>query len=255
MGIVLATLNERENLAILLSEIAAVLPERPEIVIVDDGSVDGTREFVLAVAARHPEVHAVFNDGPQTIARAHEQGLRVATAPYLVFMDADLQHPPSVIPQMVGQLNGGFDVVIGSRYQPGGGTGSRSPIRGLISRCAGLLARVALPCIRGLSDPNSGFFAVRRRAIVLGPDSPRGYYTLLFLLARMWKPRVTEVPYVFRERGNGESKVLDGISFPFVYLEQLLMARRLEGRSRAAFHKNGGSRVARVPKSESVHRG
>ena len=250
----LATLNERENLAILLSEIAAYLPERPEIVIVDDGSVDGTREFIRAVASRHPEVHGVFNDVPQTIARAHEQGLGVAQAPYLICMDSDLQHPPSAIPRMVEQLKAGYDVVVGSRYLPGGGTGARTPIRGLISRCAGLLARFALRSIRGVSDPNSGFFGVRRSAMVLCKDPPRGYYTLMFLLARMRNPRVTEVPYVFRERGNGESKVLSGLAFPFVYAMQLLTARRLEVRSRAAYRKHSASQISRLTESESIFR-
>jgi len=254
VGIVLATLNERENLAILLSEIAAVLPETPEIVIVDDGSVDGTREFIRAVAARHPEVHPVLNDAPQTIARAHEQGLRVSTAPFLIFMDSDLQHPPCAIPRMVERLDTGYDVVVGSRYLPGGGTGARTPIRGLISRCAGLLARAALPAIRGISDPNSGYFGVRREALVLDDEAPRGYYTLLFMLARMRNPRVTEVPYVFRERQNGESKVLNGLAFPFVYAMQLLVARQLESQSQAAFRKHQRSRVSRRAESESIYR-
>lgn len=241
IGIVLATLNERENLSILLSEIASVLPEVPEIVIVDDGSVDGTREFVRAVASRHPQIKFVFNDCPQTIARAHEQGIRASSAPILIFMDADLQHPPQAIPSMVARLSDGFDVVIGSRYLPGGDTGTRTAIRGVISRIAGLMARIWLSCVRGVSDPNSGFFGVRREALVLSKVSPRGYYTLLFLLARMKQPRIAEVPYVFRERQNGESKVLNGLAFPFVYATQLLVARRLEAQAPNGHRKSTDS--------------
>jgi dolichol-phosphate mannosyltransferase len=254
VGIVLATLNERENLAILLSEIASVLPELPEIVVVDDGSMDGTREFIRAVANRHPEIRVVLNDCPQTIARAHEQGLRASTASFLIFMDADLQHPPSAIPSMVARLSSGFDVVIGSRYMPGGHTGSRTPIRGLISRSAGFMARLLLGNLRGVSDPNSGFFGVRRGAVVLDHDSPRGYYTLMFLLARMNHPRIAEVPYSFRERGSGESKVLNGLAFPFVYAIQLLTARRLEARALVARRKEQALRLGRRAEKEALLR-
>lgn len=240
----LATLNERENLAILLSEIAAVLTEEPEIVIVDDGSVDGTREFVRSVAAHHARVKAVFNECPQTIARAHFQGIRASTAPLLIFMDSDLQHPPQAIPAMLDRLTSGYDVVIGSRYLPGGDTGTRSAIRGLISRSAALLARILLRSVRGVSDPTSGFFGVRREALVLDDDSPRGYYTLLFLLARMTRPRFAEVPYVFRERRNGHSKVLNGLAFPFVFTIQLLLARRLESRSSSSRRRGRETREA-----------
>ncbi len=210
----LATLNERENLAILLSEIATVLPEEPEIVIVDDGSVDGTREFVRSVAARHPQIKFVFNQRPQTIARAHEQGIRASTAPLIIFMDSDLQHPPQAIPKILERLTEGYDVVVASRYGPGGGVGARTPVRGFISRSAGASAKILLRCVRHVSDPTSGFFGVRREALVSDTDSPPGYYTLMFLLARMKGPRVAEVPYAFRERKNGTSKVLNGLAFP-----------------------------------------
>jgi dolichol-phosphate mannosyltransferase len=231
VSIVLATLNERENLAILLSEIATVLPEEPEIVIVDDGSVDGTRDLVRSMARRHSQIVYVFNDHPQTITRAHEQGIRASTAPLLIFMDSDLQHPPEVIPTMLERLDQGFDVVIASRYRPGGSTGTRSPARGLISRSAALLAKTWLRCVRHVSDPTSGFFGVRREALVPDNASPAGYYTLMFLLARMKRPRISEVPYTFRERATGQSKVLSGLSFLRVYATQLLEVKRLESRS------------------------
>jgi dolichol-phosphate mannosyltransferase len=228
---VLATLNERENLAILLAEISTVFAEVPEIVIVDDGSVDGTRELVQSVARHHSQIRFVFNESPQTIARAHEQGIRASTAPLLIFMDSDLQHPPEAIPKILDRLNEGFDVVVASRYGPGGSTGERSPVRGLISRSAGWMARTWLGCVRKISDPTSGFFGVRREALVLDSASPPGYYTLMFLLARMKRPHVAEVPYVFRERTNGQSKVLRGVTFLRVFLWQLLEVKRLESHS------------------------
>jgi dolichol-phosphate mannosyltransferase len=229
-AIVLATLNERENLAILLSEISTVFRDTPEIVIVDDGSVDGTRELVRSMARRHPQIKFVFNEGPQTIARAHEQGILASTAPLLIFMDSDLQHPPQVIPKMLERLSDGYDVVIGSRYTPGGDTGERTPIRGLISRSAGMLAKILLRSVRQVSDPTSGFFGVRREALVPYNDPPPGYYTLMFQLARMQRPRVAEVPYGFRERQNGRSKVISGPGFLRIFATQLVVAKRLESR-------------------------
>jgi len=228
LTIVLATINERENLASLLGQIRTVAGTEPELVIVDDGSVDGTRDVILSAAKTDPRVRYVFNGAPRTIVGAHLQGIALSTTEYVIVMDSDLQHPADLIPPILHSLKQGYDVVVASRYKPGGSPGPRSPWRGLISRVAAVMARRAVRNARGLSDPVSGFFGVRRDGFAPIDGCVRGFETLLFVLASADNPNVTEIPYCFQERGNGESKVLRGWTFLRVFLVQLLVAKRLE---------------------------
>lgn len=226
--IVLATINERENLTCLLGQIRSLAGPEPELVIIDDGSLDGTREVILSAAQMDPRVRYVFNGAPRTIVGAHLQGIALSSTEYIIFMDSDLQHPADLIPPILNRLKQGYDVVVASRYKLGGSSGTRSPLRGLISRVATVMARLAVQNARGLSDPVSGFFGVRRE--IFGPldGALRGFETLLFVLAAADNPKVAEIPYCFRERGKGDSKVLRGWTFVRVFLAQLLAAKRLE---------------------------
>lgn len=232
LTVCLATINERENLPVLFSEIERCCGFGVDIVVVDDGSTDGTREFLASTSRTNPHVRYVLNGGPQTIVGAHFQGIAEANTPYVVMMDSDLQHPAEAIPQMLGSLRAGRDVVVASRHGKGGSTGPRSPFRGLVSRVAAALIQVFIKNTRQLSDPTSGFFGVRRDSLGPIPADLRGYETLIFILAAMEKPRVAEVPYTFRQRGNGQSKVLRGLSFLQVFLVQLVVAKRIELRLR-----------------------
>lgn len=224
--VVLATLNEARNLPRLLWEIDHYLSPKPEIVIVDDGSTDGTREYIELLASSTPRVHPVFNVEPQTLTRAHAQGLAIAKTPFVVVMDADCQHPASAIPGLLDTLRSGYDVAVASRYVHGGSVGDRPPIRGLVSRVAGALAWTVVPGVRGLADPLSGFYAARRHALLRLQGVPRGFESLVFVLAGAVRLRVAEVPYCMRSREEGESKILRGGAFLRIFLGSLLAARR-----------------------------
>jgi dolichol-phosphate mannosyltransferase len=232
LTVCLATINERENLPPLFSEIERFCGSGLDIIVVDDGSSDGTREFLERTAQSNSHIRYVFNEAPQTIVGAHVQGITMARTPYIIMMDSDLQHPPDAIPRMLASLREGHDVVVATRHGKGGSTGPRSAFRGLVSRVAAVLIQTFIRNTRRLSDPTSGFFGVRREALKPFATDLRGYETLIFVLAMMERPRVSEVPYVFRARGNGQSKVLRGWSFFQVFFVQLVAAKRTELKAR-----------------------
>lgn len=249
LSLVLATINERKNLDEILAGLDGATPADREVIVVDDGSTDGTRELLQEAARRDPRVRFLFHDRPQTTVFAHLAGLRAARGRYAIIMDADLQHPVEALPRLLRALEQGNDVAVASRYLPGGATGERAPFRGLVSRVAAFLASMALSNARGLSDPMSGFFGVRRDAVELPPPSTRGYKVLLFVLAASPRLRIAEVPYVFGARTRGESKVVSGFGFIRVYLNELLHAKRIESRSRATHRRPppGGRRDPSSP--------
>jgi dolichol-phosphate mannosyltransferase len=227
VSIVWATLNEIDSLPPLLERVRALPLPAYEILVIDDGSRDGTREFLVRAASADPRLHLVFHDGKQTTLRAQGAGIGRARGEYLVIMDADLQHPPEILPAMIAQLEGGAGLVVASRYAPGGTVGPRSPIRAIYSRGAEWLARRALPAARRVSDPVSGYFAFRRDVWRPLDEGYRGYKLLLFVLAMADDQRIAEVPYRFEPRRGGASKLTDGRAFLRLYLVELLLARRI----------------------------
>lgn len=228
VSIILATLNERQNLPLLLERLWKVALPPFEVIVVDDGSKDGTREFLTEAARSEPRLRLVWHEGKQTTLKAQCQGIAVARGAFVVVMDADLQHPPEVIPAMVSALEGGAALVVGSRYAEGGTAGPRTGTRATISRGAELTAKFFLPEARSVRDPVSGFFAFRRE--IFRPLDPRwrGYKLLLFLLVMARGQRVEEVGYRFEPRGSGTSKVTQNSRFVRFFLTELLLAKRLE---------------------------
>jgi len=207
LSIVIPTYNERENIEQLLAEIASVSVQlnRPsEVVLVDDRSPDGTAELASGFGrAIGLDIRVVTPDGPRSIGGAIARGLEVCRWDLVCVMDADLSHPPGLIPSLIASLDGA-DGVVASRYVPGADIESWPARRHLMSFGATLIARVGLrvPC----RDPLSGFFVFRRsflRSVRIRGD---GNKPLLEILVQA-RPIVIEIPYVFRNRRNGESKL------------------------------------------------
>jgi dolichol-phosphate mannosyltransferase len=246
VSVVLAVLNERRSLPLLVDEVLHERPAGTEIIVVDDGSTDGTREWLKQASQSDPRVRPLFNPAAQTLTPAQCQGIRVAVGDYVVVMDADLQHPPGVVCKLVNELRSGADLVIASRYTAGGQVVSRSDVRAIISLGAEWTARAFLPSARRVSDPMSGFFAFRRSAYQDIDPRYRGYKLLLYLLAMCQNRRIVEVPYVFQPRGNGSSKILRNLGFIRIFLTEVLLAKRMEVAVRRA--PNGHSEAH----SESV---
>ncbi|GAA2464398.1 glycosyltransferase family 2 protein [Streptomyces lavendulocolor] len=210
--VVIPTFNESANVRELLHRIAAGVPDRLpcEVVFVDD-STDDTPAVIADAARDCPfPVSVIHRDAPEGgLGGAVVEGLRAAASDWVVVMDADLQHPPALVPDLVatGEKEDA-DLVVASRYLPGGSrAGLAGGYRVAVSRGATWLAKGLFPrALRGISDPMSGFFAIRRSAVTADALRPLGYKILLELAVRCRPARVAEVPFVFEERFAGESK-------------------------------------------------
>ena len=210
LSIIIPTLNERENIEPLLALVTAALPHSEwEVIFVDDDSRDGTAEHVRDLARRNPRVRCLQRIGRRGLATACMEGVLACASPYVAVMDADLQHDERLLPKMLEALDSGaVDLVVGSRYVAGGGVGDWSSGRVRMSGAATRLARII--CKADVADPLSGFFMCRREIFeaALRRMSGQGFKVLLDLLASSPEPpRVRELPYSFRERQHGESKL------------------------------------------------
>ena len=229
LSIIIPTLNERENIEPLLSLVTAALPDTEwEVIFVDDDSRDGTAELVRDIARRNPRVRCLQRIGRRGLATACVEGVLACASPYIAVMDADLQHDERLLPEMLRALDSGaVDLVVGSRYVAGGGFGDWSGGRIRISGAATRLARII--CKADVADPLSGFFMCRREIFEASMRrmSGQGFKVLLDLLASSPEPpRVKELPYSFRERQHGESKLDTMIAWEY----GMLLADKLVGR-------------------------
>jgi dolichol-phosphate mannosyltransferase len=226
-SIVLPTYNEAKNIRDMVEQQDAVLSprfgDRYEIIVVDDNSADRTWEVALALTDVHPRLRVVRRFDERGLSTAVIRGWQIARGELLGVIDADLQHPPEVLARLCDQVEDGADLAVASRHVPGGGVGTWSAWRRIVSRVAQLIGLVVLPAVLGrVSDPMSGYFVVRRRALADVVLQPLGYKILIEVLARGRIRRVDETPYVFRERSEGESKATLRI-----YLEYLRHLVRL----------------------------
>lgn len=223
VAIVVPTYNERERLADLVAAIfAAYASERVdgELIIVDDNSPDGTGPLADELATRH-RITVVHRSGKLGLGTAVIEGFAAAAAPIVGVIDADLSHPPELLPRMLAVMQSrSADFVVGSRYIEGGGTRNWGLGRLWMSRIACALARRLTP----VRDATSGFFLVRRDLAREVSISAGGFKICLELLVRGRPSLVVEVPYVFVGRTAGESKM--NLKEAMGYLEQLRELRR-----------------------------
>jgi dolichol-phosphate mannosyltransferase len=224
-SILIPTYNEHDNIAPLLERIAAAIPGRDyEVVFIDDDSRDGTPELINSLSSKYP-ARVIVRKDKKGLASAVVDGFGLVQSNIVVVMDADLQHPPQIIPELVKAIRDGADVAVASRYVPGGGTEGWSKTRKLISSGAIALAHLLLPQSRKVKDPMSGFFAFKKSVISGVALQPIGYKILLELLVVGKADRVSEVPFQFQLRERGSSK-LDA-SQELEYLRHLFSLMRL----------------------------
>ncbi len=208
LSVVIPTRNERANVQPLLGALREALTGLDyEIIFVDDSS-DGT-EQVLAAAAdpKVSVVHRVQGHNGGGLAGAVVEGFVRSRGEVIGVCDADLQHPPAMLSLLVRRLTEtNADIVVASRYLPGGGSPGLTPWRKVVSRASRALAWVLLTAARRSSDPLSGLFVVRRAVIDGVALRPVGFKILLEILVRCRYDRVAEVPYVFGARAAGQTK-------------------------------------------------
>jgi dolichol-phosphate mannosyltransferase len=229
ISLVIPTFNEAANIAELLARLTDAIPAQlpAEVIFVDDSTDDTPAVIAEAARSCRLAVSVMHRDVPEGgLGGAVTMGLRAAAAHWIVVMDADLQHPPTLVPALVaaGQ-RAEADLVVATRY---GGGGSRDGLDGGFRRLASggttfLAKTVFLRHLRGVSDPMSGFFAVRAAALDTSVLRPLGYKILLELIVRCRIRKVTEVPYEFQDRFAGQSKANLGEGLRF--LRHLLVLR------------------------------
>jgi dolichol-phosphate mannosyltransferase len=223
LSIVVPTFNEAANVGLLVEAVAAAAPGIAwELVFVDDHSPDGTAERVREIARTDARVRIVHRYGRRGLSSACVEGIMASAAPCCIVMDADFQHDERIIPALFAAIRGGdADLAVASRYTDGGGFGAWDKRRIAISKLATRLATLLTGT--AMTDPMSGFFAVRRDSFMrsLPNLSSIGFKVLLDIAASAPAPLVVvEVPYTFRTRQRGESK-LDSLVL-WQYIELLI---------------------------------
>ncbi len=208
LSIVIPTYNEKENLESLAARIFAALDGRNfEVLIVDDGSPDGTGKIADEIAAAHPNFKVMHRAGKLGRGTGFTDGLKATEGDFVCIMDADLQHPPEVLPSMLDKLEHGADLVVASRYVQGGGAEGRTAMRGVTSKVALWLSHLFLPQTRHIKDTQSGFFMFKRKGVEGADLNVKGFTVLVEVLAMGHFENPVEVPYTFQIRAGGDSKL------------------------------------------------
>ncbi len=241
LGLVIPTLREAGNIARVLGMVRAALdPLRIdyEIVVVDDDSGDGTGDVVSRIARQDGRVRLIVRKGERGLSGAVLDGWHATDAQVLGVMDADLQHPPELLPELYAAVAEGRDLAIGSRYAPGGAMDEWNSVRKLLSAAA-VWATWPLQRRRlRAKDPMSGFFLVRRDCVENLPFQRQGFKLLLDVLVRSRIRSLQEVPIAFGLRTADQSKANFRVGCDYARLLFRLYARKL-----------GFGREAAVPSS------
>lgn len=228
--VVIPTYNERENIAALIQRILEM--SRFRVLVVDDNSPDGTAGIVADMAAGEPRIGLLLRPEKRGLGSAYVAGFRRALAEgaaYICEMDADFSHDPAYLPQLLAAAETRYDLALGSRYVPGGGTTDWGIIRRMISRGGNLYARAILGL--PVMDATGGFRCYRRRVletIDLDDIQSNGYAFQIELVYRTMRAgfRIGELPIIFPDRRVGRSKMSKRI-----VLEALINVWRLRFRS------------------------
>lgn len=210
LAVVVPVLNEAGNVHALLAALDRALGEVAwEVLFVDDNSPDGTADIIRAIGRERRDVRVLQRVGRRGLASAVVEGMLASAAPVVAVIDGDMQHDPDLLPALYRAVaSGGHDLAVGSRYVAQGGVGDWDARRHAVSRGANWLARRLTGT--DLADPMSGFFAVSRAALMgaLPKLSGEGFKILLDIVASSPRAlRIVELPYVFRDRAAGVSKL------------------------------------------------
>ena len=225
-SLIIPTYNERDQVMPLIEQVFAACHAsglRPEVIIVDDNSPDGTGACAAMLADRWP-VRVVHRPAKLGLGSAVLDGCSVAGSNIIAVMDADFSHPPQLLPSLFAALSRyDADIVVASRYVKGGGTSGWPFSRRAMSRIACWAARPLTP----VRDPMSGFFLIRRERLAAFRTNAAGFKIGLEFLVRTAPRKVAELPYVFAERVTGRSKMGAGEVLRFARQLASLAAYRL----------------------------
>lgn len=221
LTVIIPAFNELKNVTPMLAALEESLQEiKWEVIFVDDDSPDDSASFIRSLAQQDTRIRCIQRINRRGLASACVEGMLACASPYMVVLDADLQHDEKIIPEMLLTLkNDDIDLVIGSRYMDGGSMGELARHRVWISRLATQLSRLALK--HPVNDPMSGFFMLRRSFFekVMRKLSTKGFKILLDILVNADDfVHIKEQPYIMRERSQGESKLGAVVIWEFLSL-------------------------------------
>ena len=241
VSIIIPTYNERENLPLLIERLQEVMQGRSyEIVVVDDDSKDGTWRVAEPFAQRCGNIRVIRRINRKGLSSAVTEGFLLGKGKYVAVLDADLQHDHRLLGAMLDEI-GGCDIVIGSRYMHQKSVPGWNSWRSRLSRTGTVMAQKVLQ--RDISDPLSGFFMIHRKIIQeIAPELfEHGYKILFDILIKRPGLRVKELPYEFKTRLHGTSKLTATVMFDFA---NLLISRAIPSRFNFELIRYG---VAAVP--------
>lgn len=207
LTVIIPTFNEEANIRNIVMAVDAVFHEyslHGQILIVDDDSSDSTISTVKELKRIHENVDILVRRQDHGLSQSVADGFSHAASEIFIVIDADFSHPPILIPRMYEEIQKGNDIVIGSRYMEGGAIRKWPLKRRIISIGATFLGRLLFPDI---TDPVSGFFAVRKQVVERAPLKPRGYKILLEVLGKGTWEKDKEIPFEFVDRETGASKL------------------------------------------------
>lgn len=232
-SLVIPTYQESQNIARVVRLISKlldeVLPNNYELIVVDDNSPDRTWEIAKNLMPDYPQLRVMLRQRERGLSTAVIRGWQAARGQVFGVIDGDLQHPPEVLLKLLKTIEYGADLAVASRHIEEGGVSNWSIVRRFLSRGAQTLGLIVLPEVIGrVSDPMSGYFLVRRRAITGRKLNPIGYKILIEVLGQGNIDKISEIGYVFQERQEGSSKVT---AKQYVdYLQHLLRLSLSRGR-------------------------
>jgi dolichol-phosphate mannosyltransferase len=229
--ICLPTYNEHQNLPRMVEALAGVLREGDRVLVIDDGSPDGTGEIADQLTQTHAFLDVLHREAKEGLGRAYIAGFKevlLTDAELVLEMDCDFSHDPADVPRLIAAAEGGADLVLGSRYVPGGGTRNWGLVRRLISKGGSIYTALFLRM--GVKDPTGGFKCFRRvvlETLDLDAITPRGY---AFQIETTWRVkragfRVQEIPITFIDREVGHSKMSRAVVLEAIWRVPLLRLR------------------------------
>lgn len=237
LSIIIPTYNEAENIQNTIQHISHIVRNSNvpfEIIIVDDSSTDNTQQIVIDLIARRYPVVLITRAKDPGLSQSVMAGIEKARGSVVVVTDADLSHSVELIPTMYNDIKtNNTDIVIGSRYMSGGGIEDWPLKRRIISWGATFLSKILFP---QTTDPISGFFGIKKDLVLNTPNlRPKGYKILLEFLGKCKWNKITELPYTFKNRKLGNSKLKTTTIVDFI--KQLIDISLYPGRSRDEMHK------------------
>ena len=203
LSIILPTLNEGENLKVLIPRIHKIIKKGYEIIIVDDDSKDNTEKIIKNLKRKKFPIKFIQRKREKGLSSAVIRGIKESKGKVILVMDADLSHPPEIIPEMIKYINKGYDMVVASRFLKDSYVEQWKFYRKLVSLIGVLVAK---PLVN-VTDPLAGFFAFKRKIISdIDILNPIGFKILLEILVKYNVKNIKEIPYTFYPRFKGESK-------------------------------------------------